>query len=151
MIDQDINSQQFIVFRTGNQEFSVEMGSTREIKSWTKATKLPNSEEYVVGIINLRGTIVPIVDLSLRLGLQKIEERDQNVIIVVKLHDKQFGLLVESVSDIIEASEDQLRPVPELSTKYSEEFFRQVIVLENRIICEVVLDKLVPEMDAMAA
>ena len=151
MIEQDSNSEEFIVFRAGGQEFCVEMASTREIRGWTPATKLPNSAPYLVGIINLRGTILPIVDLAVRLGLPKIEQSERHVIIVVRLEDKEFGLLVDAVSDIVNVSVEQLRPVPELNSKVSEEFFRQVIVFESRIICEVVLDRLVPELKAIAA
>ena len=151
MLDQDSKTEEFIVVRAGGQEFCVEMASTREIRGWTPATKLPNSDGHVVSIINLRGTILPIVDLALRLGLSKTEPSERHVIIVMRIHDKEFGLLVDSVSDIVNVDAEQLRPVPELNHKLSEEFFRQVIVMENRIICEVVLSQLVPELDKIAA
>lgn len=151
MLDENKNCQEFIVFRAGDQEFCVEMSSTREIRGWTPATELPNAEDYLVGIINLRGTILPIVDLAVRLGLPKSAQNERHVIIVVRVHDKQFGILVDAVSDIVNVDADQLRPVPELNSSLGEEFFKQVIVLDKTIICEIVLEKLIPELEDVAA
>lgn len=151
MSENNSNREEFIIFRVGEHEFCVEMSSTREIRGWTPATPLPNSAEYLLGIINLRGNILPIVDLGTRLGLGASEKSERHVIIVVRLHDKEFGLLVDAVSDIISAGPDDLRPVPELHSNLTEDFFRQVIVLEDRIICDLVLDKLLPELESLAA
>ncbi|MCJ8308582.1 MAG: chemotaxis protein CheW [Hyphomicrobiales bacterium] len=143
--------EEFIVFRIGQQEFCLEITSTREIRGWTPSTVLPNSPDYLLGVINLRGTILPIVDLSCRLGLPSNEPSERHVIIVVQLNEKSFGLLVDSVSDILEVDEESLRPVPEFETDVSADFFSRVIVLDNRIICEVKLAQLVPSDEMLAA
>jgi len=151
MSENNSNREEFIIFRVGEHEFCVEMSSTREIRGWTPATPLPNSAEYLLGIINLRGNILPIIDLGTRLGLGASEQSERHVIIVVRLRDKEFGLLVDAVSDIISAGPDDLRPVPELNSNLTEDFFRQVIVLDDRIICDLVLDRLLPELESLAA
>ena len=151
MSEDNSNREEFIIFRVGEHEFCVEMSSTREIRGWTPATPLPNSAEYLLGIINLRGNILPIIDLGTRLGLGASEQSERHVIIVVRLRDKEFGLLVDAVSDIISAGPDDLRPVPELNSNLTEDFFRQVIVLDDRIICDLVLDRLLPELESLAA
>lgn len=150
-MEKNSNHEEFVTFRIGKQEFCVEMDSTRELRGWIPATALPNSPEYLVGVINLRGSILPIVDLAARLGLPASTQDDRHVVIVVRNNDKQFGILVDAVSDIISAGPEEIRPVPNLNTKATEEFFKQVIVLDERIICQIMLEHLQPEQEAFAA
>jgi len=147
----NVTKEEFIVFRVGKQEFCVEITSTREIRGWTQSTTLPHSPTFLMGVINLRGTILPIVNLAKRLGLPAEEPTERHVVIVVQVEDKIFGLLVDSVSDILDVEADNLRAVPELDTKIAEDFFNRVIVLDDRIICEILPDKLMPDMEALAA
>ncbi|KPB00112.1 chemotaxis protein CheW [Ahrensia marina] len=151
MSDVNTNHEEFIVFRVGEQEFCVEITSTREIRGWTPSTVLPHSPDYLLGVINLRGTILPIVDLAKRLGLHSEGPTERHVVIVVQVKDKMVGLLVNSVSDILEVKAEDLRDVPDLDNQASAEFFGRVVVLEERIICEVRLDRLVPDEVELAA
>ncbi len=151
MLEKDGNHEEFIIFKVGDQEFCVEMNSTRELRGWTPATALPNSADYLDGIINLHGNIIPMVDLAKRLGLAASEQSERHVIIVVRLKDKQFGLLVDAVSDIVGVGPDEIRPVPNLNSKLAEEFFKQVIVQDNRIVCQILLEQLLPELEELAA
>lgn len=144
-------TEEYITFRIRDQEFCVEITSTREIRGWSNATRLPHSPEYLVGVINLRGTILPIIDLSARLGLEPSEPSERHVIIVVQVEEKIFGLLVDAVSDILDVGPDQIRQVPEMNSSQAKEFFKRVIVIEERIICEVALDLMVPTHDAQQA
>ena len=142
---------EFIIFKVGEQEFCVEITSTREIRGWTPSTALPHSPAFLLGVINLRGTILPIVDLARRLGIKADGPTERHVVIVVQVKDKMFGLLVDSVSDILDVNNEDLRPVPDLDSELATDFFRRVIVLEKRIICEVRLDKLIPNDELLAA
>ena len=146
-----VGGEEFIAFRVGEQEFCVEITSTREIRGWSQATRLPHSPEYIVGVINLRGTILPIMDLSARLGMGSSTPSERHVIIVVQVGDKTVGLLVDSVSDILDVGPDHLRPVPEVSPSMASEMFRRVIVMDKRIICEICLDAITPDMELQAA
>lgn len=148
---QTVGGEEFIAFRVGDQEFCVEITSTREIRGWSTATKLPHSPDYIIGVINLRGTILPIMDLSARLGMGLSEPSERHVIIVVHLRDKTLGLLVDSVSDILDVGPDHLRPVPEVNPSMSSEMFNRVIVIDKRIICEISLEAITPEMELQAA
>ncbi|MCP4045225.1 MAG: purine-binding chemotaxis protein CheW [Gammaproteobacteria bacterium] len=150
-MEKNNNHEEFVTFRIGDQEFCVEMVSTRELRGWTPATALPNSPEYLVGVINLRGNILPILDLAARLGLPASTQDDRHVVIVVRINDKQFGILVDAVSDIISVGPEEIRPVPNVNTKAAEEFFKQVIVLEERIICQIELEHLQPDLEDLAA
>lgn len=151
MSDANNKQEEFIVFRVGDQEFCVEITSTREIRGWTPSTVLPHSPDFLLGVINLRGTILPIVDLARRLGLKSEGPTERHVIIVVQVEEKMFGILVDSVSDILDVTADDLRPVPDLDSQEAQDFFHRVIVLDKRIICEIKLDKLIPEEEAIAA
>ncbi|MBL4890909.1 MAG: purine-binding chemotaxis protein CheW [Rhizobiaceae bacterium] len=144
-------TEEYITFRIRDQEFCVEITSTREIRGWSNATRLPHSPDYLVGVINLRGTILPIIDLSARLGLEPSEPSERHVIIVVQVEEKIFGLLVDAVSDILDVGPDQIRQVPEMNSSQAKEFFKRVIVIEERIICEVALDLMVPSQEAQQA
>ena len=148
---QNASGEEFIAFRVGEQEFCVEITSTREIRGWSQATKLPYSPDYIIGVINLRGTILPIMDLSARLGMGLSKPCERHVIIVVQVHDKTLGLLVDSVSDILDVGPDHLRPVPDVNPSMSSEMFRRVIVIEKRIICEICLETITPESELQAA
>ena len=148
---QKVGGEEFIAFRVGDQEFCVEITSTREIRGWSQATKLPHSPDYIIGVINLRGTILPIMDLSARLGMGLSEPCERHVIIVVHVRDKTVGLLVDSVSDILDVGPDHLRPVPEVNPSMSSEMFHRVIVMDKRIICEISLEAITPEMELQAA
>ena len=151
MSDDSKDAKEFIIFKIVQQEFCIEMNSIWEIRSWTKPTVLPNSADYLVGVINLRGNILPILDLGKRLGLSTIEPDEENVIIVVQLDDKQFGLLVDTVSDIASVDAKNIRQVPNMDDSIAEEFFKQVVVIDERIICGILLDNLLPEMKDIAA
>lgn len=148
---QSAGTEEFITFRVGEQEFCVEITSTREIRGWSQATRLPHSPDYIIGVINLRGTILPIMDLSARLGMGSKKPNERHVIIVVHIRDKTLGLLVDSVSDILDVGPDHLRPVPDVNPSISNEMFRRVIVMDKRIICEICLDAISPELELQAA
>lgn len=147
----NVAGEEFIAFRVGEQEFCVEITSTREIRGWSQATRLPHSPDYIVGVINLRGTILPIMDLSARLGMGSSKPSERHVIIVVHVRDKTIGLLVDSVSDILDVGPDHLRPVPEVNEDTSNEMFSRVIVMDKRIICEICLEAIMPEEEMQAA
>ena len=151
MSESNIEKEEFIVFRVGKQEFCIEITMTREIRGWSQSTILPHSPSYVMGVINLRGTILPIVNLAKRLGLPAEEPSERHVVIVVQVEDKTYGLLVDSVSDILDVEEANLHPVPELDSKAAEDFFNRVIVLDDRIICEILPERIMPDMDDLAA
>lgn len=147
MMDKSENTEEFVKFKIGKQEFCIEMGATRELRSWVPTTAIPNSSANVIGIINLREKILPIVDLAARLGIPAAKQNDRKVVIVVQTRGNQFGLLVDAVSDIISASPSEIHPVPKINEDGLEELFKQVIVQENSIVCQIILDKLIPVIE----
>lgn len=141
---------ELLSFRVGDQEYSVDIMSVREIRGWTRATSLPHSPVYVRGVINLRGTVLPVVDLALRLGLPSGEITDRNVIIVVHIEGRTVGLLVDAVSDILSISQDELAPPPELAADNSQTFINALTIVDGRMIRVLDLGTVMPAVDAAA-
>lgn len=135
-------ARELIAFRIGDQEFCVDIMSVREIRGWTPATSLPHSPGYVLGVINLRGAVLPIVDLSQRLGMKPADPTARHVIIVAQMRHKVVGLLVDAVSDILTVTDDIIQPTPEVSSELDKSFARGVLAVEGRMICLIELEAL---------
>ncbi len=108
-------SRELIAFRIGNQEFCVSIMSVREIRGWTPATKMPHSPAYMMGVLNLRGAVLPIVDLAARLGMRPAEPTPRHAIIVTQLGSQIGGWIVDSVSDIVTVPDEAMQPPPPAS------------------------------------
>ncbi|QFT59962.1 Chemotaxis protein CheW [Sulfitobacter sp. THAF37] len=107
------SSIELLTFQLAEQEYSIDIMSVREIRGWTRATPLPQAPHYMKGVINLRGTVLPVMDLANRLGLPPRTQSDRAVIIVVKHEESMTGLLVDAVSDIVALTSDDLQPPPD--------------------------------------
>ncbi len=138
-------ARELIAFRIGDQEFCVNIMSVREIRGWTQATPMPHAPPYVMGVINLRGAVLPIIDMSARLGMKVAEPTARHVIIVAQVKSKVVGLLVEAVSDILTITEDSIQPVPEVSSDLEKQYARGILAIDTRMICLIELDALFPE------
>ena len=144
-------SRELIAFRIGEQEFCVNIMSVREIRGWTQATPMPHAPAFVLGVINLRGAVLPIVDLSARLGMAETVPTARHVIIVAQVKSRIVGLLVEAVSDILTITEDNIQPVPEISSDIEKQYARGILAIDKRMICMIELDALFPEKESEAA
>ncbi|WP_137156720.1 chemotaxis protein CheW [Rhizobium sp. FKL33] len=143
--------RELIAFRIGDQEFTVNIMSVREIRGWTPATPMPHTPSYMRGVINLRGAVLPIIDLSARLGMKPAEPTARHVIIVAQVRDKIVGLLVDAVSDILTVTDDLIQPTPEIASDLERSFARGIIAIEGRMICLMELEALFHESESEAA
>lgn len=143
-------NNEFVAFRVGAQEFCVDIMGVREIRGWTPATPLPHAPPYVRGVINLRGAVLPIVDLAMRFGLGLTEPTPRSVIIVVHIHQQIVGLLVDAVSDILASSEASMQPTPDIASDMAKTFVKGVYAVDGRMISIVTLDSVLP-INAKAA
>lgn len=134
--------RQFTSFRVGDEEYAIDIMAVREIKGWTETTALPNQPDHVLGVLNLRGTIVPIFDLRCRFGLGLTAASRSHVIIIAKVNERVIGLLVDAVSDILTVSPDQIRPVPELDRGATAEFMSGIISVGDSMVVILSLEKL---------
>jgi purine-binding chemotaxis protein CheW len=143
--------RELISFRIGAQEFCVDIMAVREIRGWTAATALPQSPSFVRGVINLRGAVLPIVDLAARLGFESTDASDRHVIIVAQIGAQMVGLLVDAVSDILTVTDDAIQPTPDVASDTAKTFVRGLLAIDGRMISLVGLDHVLPESEREAA
>jgi purine-binding chemotaxis protein CheW len=136
---------ELMAFRIGAQEFCIDIVSVREIRGWTPATPLPHSPQFVRGVINLRGAVLPIVDLAARLGLGSVEPSSRHVIIVAQVGRQIVGLLVDAVSEILTVPDGAIQPTPNVASEFAKTFVRGVLALDGRMISFVALDEILPK------
>lgn len=146
--EQDI---ELLSFRVDEQEYCVDIMSVREIRGWTRATPLPFAPSHVKGVINLRGTVLPVIDLSARLGMGSIEGEEQNVIIVVSVNGEMSGLLVDAVSDILTISRSELQTPPEVGADPSARCVDALLLVEGKLIRVLDLRTVLPGVSKDAA
>lgn len=142
---------ELLSFLVGGQDYSVNIMSVREIRGGAQATSLPHSPSYVKGVINLRGTVLPIMDLSKRLGMNDDCDNARNVIIVVAVGDRTVGLMVDAVSDILSIAEDDMQPPPEMRADQDRNFVSALTIVEDRMIRILDLNAVLPESNEEAA
>ncbi|MEM1380911.1 MAG: chemotaxis protein CheW [Pseudomonadota bacterium] len=140
-----------IAFRVHDDEYCVDIMSVREIRGWTPATKLPHAPSFVRGVINLRGAVLPIIDLANRLGFEMTEPSERNVIIVAQMDGQLFGLLVDAVSDIMSVTSDDLQPTPNVGSEQARTFIKNVIAREEQMIRFIDLKQILPQAMASVA
>ena len=143
--------RELIAFRIGDQEFCVDIMQVREIRGWTTATPLPHTPTFMKGVINLRGAVLPIVDLGARLGLQTTDPTARHVIMVINQGVRTLGLLVDAVSDIIEVTEDMVQPTPDVACDQVKAFVKGLFAIEGRMISLITLDRVLLDIEAEAA
>ncbi|UWR13050.1 chemotaxis protein CheW [Sulfitobacter mediterraneus] len=148
---QSPQSIELLTFQLADQEYSLDIMSVREIRGWTRATPLPHAPKFMKGVINLRGTVLPVMDLAQRLGLAAREQNDRNVIIVVKHEETMTGLLVDAVSDIIALTSDDLQPPPELSSGTANGVVNALTLIDDRMIRVLDLAATINDTECAAA
>lgn len=145
------DASEYLSFRIAENEYSVDITSVREIRGWTRTTSLPHSPPFVRGVINLRGTVLPVVDLALRLGFDTSEPEDRNVIIVVDVGDRVMGLRVDAVSDILSFEPDQLQQPPDITTGSNSRFVKSLTVVDESMVRILDLEAVLPSDEELAA
>lgn len=143
--------RELISFRIEQQEFCVDIMSVREIRGWTPATPLPRTPPFMKGVINLRGAVLPIIDLGARLGFSTGEPTARHVIMVVSVDDRTVGLLVDAVSDILDLTDDLVQPTPDVASDQVKSFVKGIFAVDGRMISVIEIDRLLPEPEAEAA
>lgn len=142
---------EIISFHLGEQVFCVNIMAVREIRGWAPSTTLPHTPPHVLGVINLRGSVIPVIDMAARLGLPAIEPTERSAIIVTNIAGKLVGLLVENVSDMITVNAEELQPAPEVLPTAERALTKAIIPHDEQMICYLDLDALFSDADELAA
>ncbi|HKX22060.1 MAG TPA: chemotaxis protein CheW [Rhizorhapis sp.] len=142
-------SSQLITFQIGEQFLGVDIMAIREIRAWSPTTLLPHVPDYVRGVINLRGNVLPVIDLAARLGWGLTEPTGRHVIIVVRIAEQLHGLIVDAVNDIVTVDEEAMQAPPSLSTDSASAFLKGLVAVEDRMVMVLSLDNLAAEARPM--
>ena len=145
------DKQQFLSFQLGAEEYGIDILRVQEIRAYEKATRIPNTPEFIKGVINLRGIIVPVVDLRMKFGLETAEYNEVTVLIVLNLADRTIGVVVDKVSDVLALSHDEIRPAPEFTAKANNAFVRGLATLDQRMLIIADIERLMTGADMALA
>ncbi len=140
------DNQQYLTFMLAGEEYGVDILKVQEIKGWDSVTALPNTPPYVLGVINLRGAVVPVVDLRSRFGLPNVPFDRTTVIIVLRVSadkERTVGMVVDAVSEVYNIENDTLQPAPSFGTYISNDFVRGLAMLEKKMIILLDIDRLI--------
>jgi len=140
--ERDEEILQLVTFHVGEEEFGVEILDVREINRMMEITRVPHAPDFVEGVINLRGQVIPVVDLRKRFGLGAIERDKSARIVVVELGDKVVGFLVDSVSEVLRVPRRVVEPPPAIVGGIDAEYIEAVVKLEDRLLILLELQKL---------
>ena len=138
---------QFISFAIGDDQYGVDIMAVREIKGWSGITHLPKQPEYVRGVLNLRGAIVPIVDLRCRFGQGLTETTPLHIVIIVQIGGRQVGLIGDRVLDIVSIDASQIQPVPRTAQATTSDFLSGLVTHDNTMIALIDLRHLLSMQD----
>jgi purine-binding chemotaxis protein CheW len=133
---------QSISFAIGDDQYGVDIMAVREIKGWSEITHLPRQPDYVRGVLNLRGVIVPIIDLRCRFGQGLTDATPLHVVIIVQIASRQVGLLADRVLDIVSFEPSQVQPVPKVAKSARADFLSGLVTIENQMLALIDLPNL---------
>ena len=144
---QDAGTSQWLTFKLADEEYGVDILKVQEIRSWEPVTSIPNTLDIIIGVINLRGIVVPIIDLRERFCLDKIEYGTSTVVVIVKVdhedNERTIGMVVDAVSEVYNISEEMMRETPELGGVISTEFIKGLATIDEKMIILLDIDLLV--------
>ena len=136
------SGQEFLVFTLGGEEYGIDILKVQEIRGYDQVTRIANTPAFIKGVTNLRGVIVPIVDLRIAFSQQAVEYNDSTVVIVLNLSQRVVGIVVDGVSDVLSLTAEQIRPAPEFAVTLSTEYLTGLGALDERMLILVNIDKL---------
>lgn len=132
--------RQYLTFSVADSEYAVDIMAVREIKGWTETTRLPNTPDYMRGVINLRGLIIPIFDLRTRFGKGTTEADAKHVVIILAVGDRNIGILVDAVSDILTVYPSQVKRAPKSEGDPANAYISGLILIEERMVVQLDID-----------
>ncbi len=141
-LEADTDTSEFLTFALGEEEYGVDILKVQEIRGYDAVTRLPDAPDYIKGVINLRGTIVPVIDMRLKFRLATADYTSVTVMVVLNVSDRIVGIVVDSVSDVIRLGSNQIRPVPELGATIDRQFLTGIGTLDERMLILLDIERL---------
>ncbi|TNV22922.1 chemotaxis protein CheW [Buttiauxella sp. B2] len=134
--------QEFLVFTLGDEEYGIDILKVQEIRGYDQVTRIANTPAFIKGVTNLRGVIVPILDLRIKFAQDDVEYNDNTVVIVLNFGQRVVGIVVDGVSDVLSLTAEQIRPAPEFAVTLSTEYLTGLGALGDRMLILVNIEKL---------
>jgi purine-binding chemotaxis protein CheW len=138
---------QQLTFNLAGEEYGVDILSVREIRGWSRVTRIPQTPDYVLGVLNLRGAIVPVMDLRLRFGLARESYGDSTVVIIVAVAERLFGIVVDAVSDVVDIEPAAIKPVPDMGAIVDTRYLKGLATHVERMVMLLDVEKLMRPED----
>ena len=145
--EDDLIASEFLTFTLGSEEYAIDILKVQEIRGYEPPTLIANSPPFIKGVINLRGIIVPIVDLRIKFNLGKIEYTPFTVVIILNVAGRVIGVVVDSVSDVISLTSGQIRPAPDFSGSFDTKYIVGLASQESRMMIVTDIERLMTSAD----
>lgn len=143
----DGNSRELLTFTLGGEEYGIDILKVQEIRGYDAVTIIANTPDFIKGVINLRGIIVPIVDLRIKFHLGKVEYNEFTVVIILNIVNRVVGVVVDGVSDVITLTAEQMKPAPEFSASLDMQYILGLGTMDERMIIVMDIEKLMTSRD----
>ncbi|HEY6612523.1 MAG TPA: chemotaxis protein CheW [Pseudomonas sp.] len=138
----EAQTREFLVFSLGDEEYAIDILKAQEIRGYENVTRIASAPPFIKGVTNLRGVIVPIVDLRIKFNLDRVEYDGQTVVIVVNVAGRVVGVVVDGVSDVLSLTPEQIKPAPEFGLSLSSDYLSGLASLEDRMLVLVDIDRM---------
>lgn len=135
--------QEYLTFSLGDEDYALDIMSVKEIRGYEAVTRIANAPAFIKGVINLRGDIVPIVDLRIKFQVGEARYDEFTIVIVIQIHDRMVGIVVDGVSDVISLAKEERRPPPEFGVGFDSRFLVGLAKLQERMVILVNIEALV--------
>ncbi len=143
----DVNSRELLTFTLGGEEYGIDILKVQEIRGYDAVTTIANAPEFIKGVINLRGIIVPIIDMRIKFNLGNVTYNDLTVVIILNVANRVVGIVVDGVSDVITLTAEQLKPAPEFSSTLGAQYITGLGTVDDRMIIVIDIEKLMTSRD----
>lgn len=140
-------SNEFLTFTLGKEEYGLDILKVQEIRGYDAVTAIANSPAFIKGVINLRGIIVPIVDMRIKFNLGKVEYNEYTVVIILNVANRVVGMVVDGVSDVITLTPEQIKPAPEFGSAFDTKYLTGLGTVDDRMLILVDIEKLMSSRD----
>jgi purine-binding chemotaxis protein CheW len=148
--DTVITEKQMVLFTLGNETYGLDIATVHEIIRMQPVTKVPKAPSYVEGVINLRGKVIPVIDIGKRFGMEKVERAKNNRIVVVNILDTTLGMIVDAVTEVIRIPNESIEPVSDIVTSGNSEYLLGIAKLADKMVILLALEKLLTGDSALA-
>lgn len=145
--DEDLVSSEYLTFTLGTEEYAIDILKVQEIRGYEQPTLIANAPEFIKGVINLRGIIVPIVDLRIKFKLGTVEYTPFTVVIILNIARRVIGVVVDSVSDVISLNSDQIRQAPDFSASFDTKYILGLATIDTRMMIVTDIERLMTSGD----